>query len=141
MRVECEGVETVQESEIITDALDMCKKCILADQNNGDELTANQLQRLLAQEQEKYQDLYERYRIELEKRRKTHNELMDLKGNIRVMCRMRPLLKHEQKKLSIDQIRNPVIKTFEDVAINVYNDSNMRETEYEFTRVFGKEAA
>lgn len=41
MRVECEGVETVQESEIITEALDMCKKCILADQNNGDELTAN----------------------------------------------------------------------------------------------------
>jgi len=65
---------------------------------------------------------------------------MDLKGNIRVMCRMRPFLKHEQKRLSIDQIWNPVVKTFEDVALTVYNDQNMWETEYEFTRVFGKEA-
>ena len=39
MKIECEGMETESESEIITNALDMCKKCILAEEHTEEEMT------------------------------------------------------------------------------------------------------
>ena len=37
-----------------------------------------------------------------------------MKGNIRVMCRLRPYIKSEKRAIPIEQMRNPPIKVFED---------------------------
>ena len=53
--------------------------------------------------------------------------------------RIRPYLKGEQKKLSIDQMRNPCVEDREECFIKIYNDLNLRESKFEFNHVFGKE--
>eukprot|EP01138_Halocafeteria_seosinensis_P002096 gb/GECG01002145.1/.p1 GENE.gb/GECG01002145.1/~~gb/GECG01002145.1/.p1 ORF type:complete len:1237 (+),score=253.12 gb/GECG01002145.1/:1-3711(+) len=47
---------------------------------------------------EEYEDIKERYQSELKERRKIFNELQELRGNIRVFCRVRPLLENEAKQ-------------------------------------------
>ncbi|AWO96691.1 Kinesin-like protein [Scophthalmus maximus] len=42
------------------------------------------------------QDLLEKYRKEVALRRKYHEQLVELKGNIRVLCRVKPVLKEDQ---------------------------------------------
>ena len=56
------------------------------------------LKEVLRNEKSKYLELHKRYHAELLRRRKLHNILQDLKGNIRVMCRVRPLLYNETKR-------------------------------------------
>uniref|UniRef100_A0A8C6STV4 Kinesin-like protein n=1 Tax=Neogobius melanostomus TaxID=47308 RepID=A0A8C6STV4_9GOBI len=41
-------------------------------------------------------DLLEKYRKEVAMRRKYHEQLVELKGNIRVLCRVKPVLKEDQ---------------------------------------------
>ncbi|KAG7249163.1 hypothetical protein CRUP_037171, partial [Coryphaenoides rupestris] len=41
-------------------------------------------------------DLLEKYRKEVALRRKYHEQLVELKGNIRVLCRVKPVLKEDQ---------------------------------------------
>ncbi|XP_061675319.1 kinesin-like protein KIFC3 isoform X2 [Syngnathoides biaculeatus] len=41
-------------------------------------------------------DLLEKYRKEVALRRKLHEQLVELKGNIRVLCRVKPVLKEDQ---------------------------------------------
>uniref|UniRef100_A0A672KKX5 Kinesin-like protein n=1 Tax=Sinocyclocheilus grahami TaxID=75366 RepID=A0A672KKX5_SINGR len=41
-------------------------------------------------------DLIEKYRKEVALRRKYHEQLVELKGNIRVLCRVKPVLKEDQ---------------------------------------------
>jgi kinesin family member C2/C3 len=36
-------------------------------------------------------------------------------------------------------LRNPPVSSFEEMIVKVYNETNMRENEFEFTRVFEKE--
>ena len=38
---------------------------------------------------------YQKYSEELKKRKKVHNKLMEVQGNIQVLCRVRPILPHE----------------------------------------------
>jgi hypothetical protein len=45
-----------------------------------------------------YEKLLRAYRTELNLRRTLHNQLQELRGNIRVLCRVRPLLPGEQKR-------------------------------------------
>ncbi|TWW79284.1 Kinesin-like protein KIFC3 [Takifugu flavidus] len=42
-------------------------------------------------------DLLEKYRKEVALRRKYHEQLVELKGNIRVLCRVKPVLKEDQQ--------------------------------------------
>lgn len=44
-----------------------------------------------------YEKLLKTYKSELLLRRSLHNKLQELKGNIRVMCRVRPFLNHEMR--------------------------------------------
>ncbi|XP_031429763.1 kinesin-like protein KIFC3 [Clupea harengus] len=43
-------------------------------------------------------DLLEKYRKEVALRRKYHEQLVELKGNIRVLCRVKPVLKEDQRE-------------------------------------------
>ena len=45
-----------------------------------------------------YEKLLRAYRTELNLRRTLHNQLQELRGNIRVLCRVRPLLPGEHKR-------------------------------------------
>jgi chromosome segregation ATPase len=44
----------------------------------------------LSQEVQQYRDLNERYRLVSEENRQLYNTVQDLRGNIRVFCRVRP---------------------------------------------------
>lgn len=71
----------------------------------------------------------EKWRQEFEKRKRLHNQVLELKGNIRVLCRVRPLLDKEKS-------------SGEDMPVKVLNEENVRvnseksDKEFEFDRVF-----
>lgn len=71
----------------------------------------------------------EKWRLEFEKRKRLHNQVLELKGNIRVLARVRPLLDKEKA-------------AGEELPVKVLNEENVRvtseknEKEYEFDRVF-----
>jgi kinesin family protein C2/C3 len=75
------------------------------------------------------QDLVKKYKKEVEKRRKLYNELQELKGNIRVYCRVRPL--------SADEIANGDghCASFPDEEMLVINHNGQKKT-FEFEKVF-----
>ena len=79
-------------------------------------------------------DLTVKYDKEFKERRKLYNELQDLKGNIRVFARCRPLLKHEIKQNATE------IASFPDCeSISIFNHKNQTET-FRFDKVFGPTA-
>ncbi|KAK0048052.1 kinesin-like protein KIFC3 [Biomphalaria pfeifferi] len=54
-----------------------------------------QIQQTLAEVNIKNKELVDKYLREMKLRKKLHNELVDLKGNIRVFCRIRPSIKED----------------------------------------------
>ncbi|XP_078608342.1 kinesin-like protein KIFC3 isoform X1 [Branchiostoma floridae x Branchiostoma japonicum] len=50
------------------------------------------------------QDLVRKYRHEMKLRKKYHNELVELKGNIRVLCRVRPVIREDGEGPSARQV-------------------------------------
>ncbi|XP_013864244.1 kinesin-like protein KIFC3 [Austrofundulus limnaeus] len=55
-----------------------------------------QISAALNEMSEANKDLLEKYRKEVALRRKYHEQLVELKGNIRVLCRVKPVLKEDQ---------------------------------------------
>ncbi|KAI2655429.1 Kinesin-like protein KIFC3 [Labeo rohita] len=55
-----------------------------------------QIMAALNEMSEANKDLLEKYRKEVALRRKYHEQLVELKGNIRVLCRVKPVLKEDQ---------------------------------------------
>ncbi|XP_004078144.1 kinesin-like protein KIFC3 isoform X1 [Oryzias latipes] len=55
-----------------------------------------QIAAAINQMSEANKDLLEKYRKEVALRRKYHEQLVELKGNIRVLCRVKPVLKEDQ---------------------------------------------
>jgi len=56
-----------------------------------------ELQRQLQEKEEKLRNVEEKLRNEEIIRRRLHNQVQELKGNIRVFCRVRPTLEHERE--------------------------------------------
>merc|ERR1719369_1455151 len=92
------------------------------------------------------EELQTKLRWEESERRKLHNIVQELKGNIRVFCRLRPLL-GEEKEVGGDDIRHvhivgekslELIKTvdFPNESIASGLNKNMKY-DFEFDRVFG----
>jgi chromosome segregation ATPase len=75
------------------------------------------------------QEMTEKYRKEMAERRRLHKLLQDLRGNVRVMCRVRPLISQEKSY-------SECINVFDMCMVKIFNDSTRRETSYEFDRVF-----
>jgi kinesin family member C2/C3 len=66
-------------------------------------------------------------------RKKIHNKLLELQGNIRVICRVRPILEVERR--SGEDVDVTEILTDEELIIQ--RDSQTR-SKYEYDRVFGQ---
>ncbi len=93
------------------------------------------LKEALRGEKTKYLELHKRYHAELLRRRKLQNTLQEMKGNIRVMCRVRPLLYQETKKLGT-KAAGDWIQVPEECMITVANEEANKICSYEFDRVF-----
>ncbi|PNW84448.1 hypothetical protein CHLRE_03g145107v5 [Chlamydomonas reinhardtii] len=82
----------------------------------------------------------EKWRTEFDKRRKLHNVVLELKGNIRVLCRVRPMLDKERGGLDAAAaaasmpVRCPTEETVRVAAVD-----NKAEKEFEFDRVLSPE--
>jgi len=73
----------------------------------------------------------EKYRKETSKNRKLYNEIQDLKGNIRVYCRVRPLSQEEVNSEEISAIGFP-----ESDVLSIINPISSQSKSFEFEKVF-----
>ena len=71
-----------------------------------------------------------KYKEEMKKRKKLHNDLEDMKGKIRVYCRVRPMSRKETE----DKTGNCVLLK-DDTTLQVMAKSGMKE--YNFDTCFG----
>lgn len=84
-------------------------------------------------EAEKLQAFKDRDRVhglflnEQRERRKLHNKLVELKGNIRVFAKIRPTLSHDH-----DAAGNEAVKAVDNVAVEAMVQGTPREFEYDF---------
>ena len=74
-------------------------------------------------------EMTEKYRQEMAERRRLHALLQELRGNIRVMCRVRPLLKGEREV-------GECVHVADTCQVKVLNSANRRESSFEFDRAF-----
>eukprot|EP00054_Salpingoeca_dolichothecata_P013803 m.77257 g.77257 ORF g.77257 m.77257 type:complete len:924 (+) comp20666_c1_seq1:99-2870(+) len=89
--------------------------------------------KMLADVDKQYKEMLRKYRKEMTLRKKLHNELVDLKGNIRVYGRIRPTISEDgdgpDSKLVINASKE------DDQLIEVLNKG--RDSTYELDTVFG----
>ncbi|KAF7708451.1 kinesin-like protein KIFC3 [Silurus meridionalis] len=81
-------------------------------------------------------DLLEKYRKEVALRRKYHEQLVELKGNIRVLCRVKPVLKEDQH----DECQAVAVTTdpHNESALNVLSKGKTKY--FELDKVFHPQA-
>eukprot|EP00750_Incisomonas_marina_P010524 INCI16282.4.p1 GENE.INCI16282.4~~INCI16282.4.p1 ORF type:complete len:1564 (+),score=486.44 INCI16282.4:139-4830(+) len=79
------------------------------------------------------EDAYAKYNEELVRRKKVHNKLMEVQGNIQVLCRIRPVLQHEKEQNS-EMSRSCFEFPIENDVILEGEDGTTRR--FEFDRVF-----
>lgn len=101
----------------------------VGEQNSTGHSAEYWMQKALAFEAEK-NDVKIKYEREYKERKKLYNKLQDIKGNIRVFARCRPLLKHELDKNAQQ------ICTFPDAESISIMDSKNETQRFRFDRVF-----
>ncbi|XP_072024813.1 kinesin-like protein KIFC3 [Amphiura filiformis] len=100
---------------------------------NAIQQTKDEIGEALAGVTEHNRELTERYHREMTLRKKYHNELIDLKGNIRVFCRVRPIIKEDGTGILAKSVIS--FDTADDGILFVNNNKG-RTTMYEADRVF-----
>ena len=75
-------------------------------------------------------------REETKKRRELHNRLVDLQGNIRVYCRVRPILDHEKRRGDKAAMMAVAFPEEETIALRQEMLSRDQEDRFEFDKVF-----
>lgn len=84
--------------------------------------------------QEKLNDIQTRYQRELKLRRELHNSLIELKGNIRVFCRIRPFLPS-------DESHEPCLNLIDSESLIVdARFKNGKPKKFEFDNIFSAKA-
>ena len=78
-----------------------------------------------------------KYKKEMTLRKKLHNELVELKGNIRVYCRVRPVIKEDGGGTNAE---NVITFDEDDDAILKMEKSNGNWMPFEFDKVFRPES-
>ncbi|XP_071813109.1 uncharacterized protein [Apostichopus japonicus] len=104
--------------------------------NKAIEETKKEIQQALESLEDRNLELEQRYHKELARRKKYHNELVDLKGNIRVFCRVRPIIKEDGSGIMAKNVVN--FDLDDDGLISLVNKT--RRTTYEMDKVFTAEA-
>lgn len=92
----------------------------------------------LNQERKLYLELHEKYKRELVERRKLQNKVEELKGNVRVYLRVRPVLPGEFPRVSIYGKEVDFLSQNDPFSIQVLHEGNKRKTSFEFDRVFNE---
>ncbi|KAM8869836.1 kinesin-like protein KIFC3 isoform 2-T2 [Spinachia spinachia] len=95
-----------------------------------------QITAAISEMSEANKDLLEKYRKEVALRRKYHEQLVELKGNIRVLCRVKPVLKEDQH----EDGQSVVVTTDHnnESSLNVLNKGKSRI--FELDKVFHPQA-
>lgn len=108
----------------------------LIEEENYHTINLKSLKEALISEQEKASLSRENLLNELQLRRKIHNRYMLLRGNLRVMCRIRPFLDKENNSL----IKKSFIDSFDlcNDAINI--NEHKRKKNYEFDYIFNQQS-
>ena len=78
-------------------------------------------------------DLDARYTLIAEENRFLYNTVQDLRGNIRVFCRVRP-------RGATGDGSTGVVEVEEDQLVNVFSHKHNKWHQYKFDRVFGEES-
>ncbi|XP_006814107.1 kinesin-like protein KIFC3 [Saccoglossus kowalevskii] len=94
--------------------------------------TKNEIQHAISEVSEHNKELVRKYRKEMSLRKKYHNELVELKGNIRVFCRVRPPIKEDGVGLMARVV--VTYDTDDDGILYVHNKG--RTSSYEVDKVF-----
>ncbi|XP_070574041.1 kinesin-like protein KIFC3 isoform X3 [Ptychodera flava] len=94
--------------------------------------TKNEIQQAISGVSEHNKELVRKYKKEMQLRKKYHNELVELKGNIRVFCRVRPPIKEDGAGL----MARVVVTCDEDDDGIVFVTSKGRTNSYEVDKVF-----
>ncbi|KAH3772055.1 hypothetical protein DPMN_173387 [Dreissena polymorpha] len=79
-------------------------------------------------------ELVHKYQKEMKLRKKYHNELVELKGNIRVFCRVRPLIREDGSGSQAEDI----VTLDQDDSGVLYINSKGRTQTFDVDRVFGE---
>lgn len=95
----------------------------------------NELVKKAEVERDGYLQLYSKERLA---RKAIHNKLLEIQGNIRVVCRVRPILEVERKQLG-GQGEVDTTEIVSEEEIIIHRDS-VTKNRFEFDRVFGPES-
>ncbi|XP_017281995.1 kinesin-like protein KIFC3 [Kryptolebias marmoratus] len=96
-----------------------------------------QISAAISEMSEANKDLLEKYRKEVALRRKYHEQLVELKGNIRVLCRVKPVLKEDQH----EDGQSVVVTTDPNNESSVAVLSKGKSRVFELDKVFHPQAA
>eukprot|EP01028_Stygiella_incarcerata_P008134 TRINITY_DN3467_c0_g2_i1.p1 TRINITY_DN3467_c0_g2~~TRINITY_DN3467_c0_g2_i1.p1 ORF type:complete len:978 (-),score=326.85 TRINITY_DN3467_c0_g2_i1:18-2951(-) len=77
-------------------------------------------------------DLLVRYQRELAERRRLFNIVQELRGNIRVMCRIRPFLDEEES--------DEVVRVVDEYSLTVSDKVRKKTHEFEYDHIFGSDS-
>ncbi|XP_038125466.1 kinesin-like protein KIFC3 [Cyprinodon tularosa] len=91
-----------------------------------------QISAAISEMSEANKDLLEKYRKEVALRRKLHEQLVELKGNIRVLCRVKPVLKEDQH----EEGQSVVVTTDPNNESSVTVMSKGKSRSFELDKVF-----
>lgn len=94
------------------------------------------LLKVLSEVDKQYKEMLTKYRKEMALRKKLHNELVDLKGNIRVYTRLRPTISEDGK--GPDSVHVITVDPRDDQLCLVNNKG--KKSTYEFNAVLGPES-
>lgn len=78
--------------------------------------------------------LQTKFKEEQKKRKELHNQLEDMKGAIRLFCRIRPLSKSELER---EESRTPIVVAHDEFTVKV---DGKTKVDYNFDSVFGPES-
>ncbi|GFN79184.1 kinesin-like protein [Plakobranchus ocellatus] len=117
-------------------ALRECQGTILQEHNEQQREIQNKVREILAQLSASHKLMIGRYLREMRLRRTYHNQLVELKGNIRVLCRVRPWIKEDG---SLDE--HDVVVTLDPDDIGLVNvNSRDRLYQFDLDKAFGMQS-
>ena len=100
--------------------------------------TKKQVITALQKQQVVIDDINSKYKKELQERRKYFNLVQELRGNIRVYCRTRPLLQFELDNGETDVVTYPNVTDADGSKCGIVIQTDKKAHEFEFDQVFDK---